>query len=115
MKIYYNQLYDNDVPWEDVVLADKIFGWSVSTVKGRLGKKRPNRVMYEEVHIPRELIVQNNRVELCIDLIFINNCVLLTAIDKTIPFWSCASLPSRASKAGFYGLRSVRHCTHLRC
>ena len=29
---------------------------------------------------------------------FINNCVFLTAIDKTIPFWSCASLPSKASR-----------------
>ena len=76
----------------------KIFGWDVSTAKGRWVKKRPNRVMYEEIYIPRELIVQNSRVELCIDLMFINNCVFLTAIDKTIPFRSCASLPSKASR-----------------
>ena len=51
MKKYYNQLCDNDVPWEDIVLADKIFGWDISTAIGRWVKKRPNRVMYEEVHI----------------------------------------------------------------
>ena len=98
MKKYYNQLCDHDVPWEDIVLADKIFGWDISTAIGRWVKKRPNRVMYEEIYIPRELIVQNSRVELCIDLMFINNCVFLTAIDKTIPFRSCASLPSKASR-----------------
>ena len=42
--------------------------------------------------------MQNSRVELCIDLMFINNCVFLTAIDKSIPFRSCASLPSKASR-----------------
>jgi len=94
MKKHYNQLCDNAVPYEDVVLAEKIFGWDVSTSKGRWVKKRPNRVMYEEVYIPRELIVQNSHI----DLMFINNCVFLTAIDKAIPFRSCASLQSKASR-----------------
>ena len=94
----YDQLCDNTVPWEDIVLAEKIFGWDISTAKGRWTKQRPRRVKYEEVNIPRELIIQNSRVELCIDLMFINKCVFLTAIDKTIPFRSCASLPSKAPK-----------------
>ena len=98
MKKYYDQLCDNNVPWEDIVLAEKIFGWDISTAKGRWTKQRPRRVKYEEVNIPRELIIQNSRVELCIDLMFINKCVFLTAIDKTIPFRSCASLPSKAPK-----------------
>lgn len=98
MKKHYDQLCDNDVSWEDIVLAEKIFGWDISTAKGRWIKQRPRRVVYEEVQIPRELIVQNSRVELCIDLMFINNCVFLTAIDKTIPFRSCASLPGKGSK-----------------
>jgi len=98
MKKYYNQLCDNDVPWEDIVLADKIFGWDVSTAKGRWVKKRPNRVMYEEIHIPRELLTQNSRVEVCIDLMFINNCVFLLQQQLTKLYRSCASLPSRASK-----------------
>ena len=105
MKKHFNQLCDNEIPWDDVVLAEKIFGWDVSTAKGRWIKKRPNRVKYEEVDIPRELIVQNSRVELCIDLMFINNCVFLTAIDKTIPFRSCASLPSKASRHWATALR----------
>ena len=62
----------------------KIFGWNVSTAKSRWVEKRPIRVRYEEVYIPRELIVQKSRVELCIDLMFMNDCVFLTAIDKTI-------------------------------
>jgi len=74
-----------------------IFGWDVSTAKGRWVKK-----MYEEVYILRELIVQNSRVELYIDLMFI---VFLTAIDKTIPFRSCTSLPSKASRHWATALR----------
>ena len=98
MKKFYDQLHGNDVPWKDVELADKMFGWDISTTKGRWVKKQPKRVVYEEVEIPRELIVQNSRIELCIDLMFIKNFVFLTAIDKTLPFRSCLSLPSRASK-----------------
>ena len=51
MKKHFNQLCDNEIPWEDVVLAEKIFGWDVSTAKGRWVKKRPNRVKKKSIFL----------------------------------------------------------------
>ena len=76
MKKFYDQLHGNDVPWKDVELADKMFGWDISTAKGRWVKKRPKRVVYEVVEIPREFIVQTAEL----------NCVSILCLLRIVCF-----------------------------
>ena len=42
----------------------------------------------DTIEIPKELIAKNHDIDLCIDTMFMNECGMFTAIDKTVKFRS---------------------------
>ena len=71
---------------EDIGIAEKIFGNGVFTLKGITTRKIPKVVEYDFIEIPREMVVNNQELILCMDIMFINQLVLFTKIDKDIRF-----------------------------
>ena len=83
---------------KDVNFSEKIFGTDVSTLKGRSTRPRPPQIMDNTIEIPEELLRNNEEIDLAIDLIFINQVILLTAIDQTTRYRSTVPLDSREKK-----------------
>jgi hypothetical protein len=74
---------------EDVNIAEKIFGADMLSLKGKLTRRKSTPVVREDtIEIPEELIVQNCAIELCIDIMYVNECGFMTTIDQTIRFRS---------------------------
>jgi len=85
---------NNPVTMEDTNTAINIFGPDVDTAKGKGSRQKSNEIIDDYIEIPSQLY-ENNRVILCIDIIYINKCIFLTGIDKSIRYRSCVPLNSR--------------------
>jgi hypothetical protein len=85
------------VTTEDVNNAKKIFGADMSSLRGKSTRRKSTPVREDVIEIPEELIAQNREIDLCIDIMYVNECGLMTMIDQTIQFRS--ALP-------------IENCTH---
>ena len=62
---------------EDVKNAEKIFGKDISALKGKTTRSKPVPVKTDTVAIPRALKVQHQKIELCADIMFVQNIPFL--------------------------------------
>ena len=68
----------------DVDIAESIFGPDMATLKGKSVRKKPKPVLEDWVELPRELHMKHMRVELCMDIMYINGVAFMCTIDRTI-------------------------------
>jgi hypothetical protein len=59
------------------------------------GSCKSTPVREDTVKIPEELIAQNRKIELCIDIMYVNECGFMTTIDQTIRFRSAIPIENR--------------------
>ena len=71
---------------EDVNIAKKIFGPSLSSLKGKSARQTPKPVREDFIEMPPEIVEKHREIELCMDAVFINNEGMLTAVDRTVKF-----------------------------
>jgi hypothetical protein len=90
-----NVIKNCPVTTEDVNIAEKIFGKYISSLKGKLTRRKPKSVRADLIEIPKELIEKHHNIELCMDTIYVNECGILTAIDRTIKFRSLVPMNTR--------------------
>jgi hypothetical protein len=90
-----NAIRNCPVTTEDVNIAKKIFGPDMSSLKGKSTCRKSTPVREDTVGIPEELIVHNSEIELCIDIMYVNECRFMTTIDRTIRFWSAIPIENR--------------------
>ena len=64
-------------------------------MKGKSTGKTPQVMINDEISIPPELIEKNQEIILCMDMLFINNQPMLTAIDTTVRFRGLVPLANR--------------------
>ncbi len=83
-----NVIKNCPVTTEDVNIAEKIFGKDISSLKGKSTRRKPKPVRADLIEIPKELIEKHHEVELCMDTMYVNECGMLTAIDKSLKFRS---------------------------
>src|SRR5210317_1130087 len=92
---------------EDVIIAEKIYGPSASTLKGKRKRKTPEAVVDDWIDMPKELLEHNSTLDLCIDIMFINNVALFVSIDKAIKFRFCTELKNRTKDAIYKAIDEV--------
>jgi hypothetical protein len=51
-----------------------------------LTRRKSTPVREDTIKIPEELIANNREIELCIDILYVNECGFMTSIDQTIRF-----------------------------
>lgn len=80
-----NQAKNAPASIEDLNLTDKIFKADVATCKGKSTHPKPPVVSKNDiVKIPPELGIQGMKLELAIDVIYINDESFLHSVDRTI-------------------------------
>ena len=105
-----NVIMNCPVTTKDVDNAEKIFGKDVSSLKGKSMQPTPTTVIDDYVDIPREIMENNANLELCMDIMFINELPFLTTIDRQIKFRSLVPMESRMSTESFKRIDMVlRH------
>jgi hypothetical protein len=96
--IKMNTIRNCPVTAEDVNIAEKIFGADMSNLKGKLTRQKSTPVREDTVEIPEELIAQNCKIELCIDIMYVNESGFMTTIYRTIRFRSAIPIDNRTHK-----------------
>ncbi len=71
---------------EDVKISQKIFGPDVYAIKAKTVRKKPKVVVNDYVEIPKELIQAHKGIELCTDIMFIDEVAFLVTMSKYIKF-----------------------------
>jgi hypothetical protein len=61
--------------------AEKIFGAHMSSLRGKSARRKSTLVREDIIEIPEELISQNCKIDLCIDIMYVNKCGFMTTID----------------------------------
>ena len=92
---------------EDFIISNKIYGRSVSTLKGKQKRQVAKAHVNDWVEIPKELLQHNSVLDLCIDIMFINNVALFVSIDKAIKFRFCTDLPDRTKDAIYKAIDEI--------
>jgi hypothetical protein len=82
--IKMNAIKNCPVTTEDMNNAKKIFGAGMSSLRGKLTRRKSTPVREDGIEIPEELISQNRKIDLCIDIMYVNKCGFMTTIDRTI-------------------------------
>jgi hypothetical protein len=83
-----NAIKNCPVTTEDVNNAKKIFGTNMLSLRCKLTRRKSTPVREDGIEIPEELILQNCKIDLCIDILYVNKCGFMTTIDQTIQFRS---------------------------
>jgi hypothetical protein len=90
-----NAIRNCPVTTEDVNIDKKIFGPNMSSLKGKSTRGKSTPVQEDTVKIPEELIANNREIELCIDIMYVNECGFMTTIDQMIRFRSAIPIKNR--------------------
>ena len=101
-------LFDNmPISSEDLRIADKIYGTDISTLRGKSTRPKPEQVRDNWIEIPEEILKNNRRIVLNVDVMYVNDCMFLTSIDETIRFRAAVPLTSRHHEVLYDGMKMV--------
>ena len=81
-----NMIRNCPVTEEDVKIAEKIYGKDISTLKGKSTCTTPAPKVRDVISIPKALLREHRNVELCADIMYIQNMPFLTTISKNISY-----------------------------
>jgi hypothetical protein len=90
-----NSIHNCPVTTVDVDIAEKIFGPSLSSLKGKSTRSKPKPVKQDLIEIPKEILESHKELELCMDTIFINKQGFLTTIDRSIKYRSVVPIEDK--------------------
>jgi hypothetical protein len=79
--IKMNAIKNCPVTTEDVNNTKKIFGADMLSLRGKSTRRKSTLVREDIIEIPEELISQSRKIDLCIDIMYVNKCGFMTTID----------------------------------
>ena len=92
---------------EDIKIAQNIFGPDMATLKGKSTRKKQKPVLEDWIELPKEILEKHSKIELCIDVMYINGVGLMTAIDRTIKYQSVEYIESRHASSHLKALSVI--------
>jgi hypothetical protein len=102
-----NAIKNFPVTTEDVNNAKKLFGANMSSPRGKSTRRKSTPVRQDAIEIPEELISQNCKIDLCIDIMYVNKRGFMTTINQTIRFRSALPIQNRTHEEYFRVLDMV--------
>ena len=105
--IAMNAIADLPVRTSDVTLAEKIFGPDLGSLKGKTTRQRPLPMVSDQITIPPQLYESRDALDLCIDIMFVNELPYFTTITKALYYRTAQFLPTRTHRDLYTALDEV--------
>ena len=102
-----NAVQNCPVMVEDVKIAECIFRPDMSSLKGKSTRRKPKPVRKDLVEIHSEITEKHHDIELCMDTMFVNECGMLTAIDRSIRFGSVVPIDTKTQDDYYKALNVI--------
>jgi hypothetical protein len=102
-----NAIKNCPVTTEDVNNAKKTFGADMLSLRGKSTRCKSTPVREDVIEIPEELISQNRKIDLCIDIMYVNECGFMKTIDQMIRFRSALPIENRTHEEYYRALDMV--------
>ena len=83
---------------DNVNISKKNYGANIGALKGKTTQKRPTHVNNYLVDVPLELIKPQREIIYCIDIMYVNNMLMLTGIDRSLRYCILVPLTSRVTE-----------------
>jgi hypothetical protein len=97
--IMSNQIKDLLITFEDINIAEKIFGADIGAFKGKSTRRKPAAVFSDYIEITGELFDKHHYVILCMDGIWINCLHFLTTVSRSILYHTAEFVPTQTTSA----------------
>ena len=90
-----NIIVNCPITFEYVKNAKLIFGPDITSLKGKLVRRKPASVVTDYVDIPREILESRNDLEVSTDITFIKKLPFLVSISRGLKFTTIEYLSSK--------------------
>jgi hypothetical protein len=81
-----NQIKNCPVVENDVDLAHAIYGEDVATLKSKTVRRTPRSIIQDFVKVPPDLVRKFSKIDLCIDVMYVNRIGFMTSIGYPLIF-----------------------------
>ena len=105
--IAMNAIANLPVTTKDVDIAEKIFGPDLGTIKGKTTRRKPLPMVTDQIAIPPQLYEKRDALDLCIDIMFVNEMPFLTSITKALFYRMALFLPTQTARDLYAALDNV--------
>ena len=102
-----NQVQECPVTTEDAGVAQKVWGPSVASLKGKTTRQTPPAVQTDIIEIPTEIRELHRLVTLSIDVFFVNKIPFFMTLSRKICFSTVTHLANRKISTIFAALKSI--------
>ena len=79
-----NMISNCPIPVGDTINSENIYGPSVASLKGKSTRIKPRPIIKDGIQVPIEIYKFNSKIELCIDVVYINGIAFLVSIDRQV-------------------------------
>ena len=102
-----NAIANVPVTTSDVDLAERIFGPDLGTLKGKTTRRKPLPMVSDQIAIPPELYEKRSELELCMDIMFVNEVPYMTSITRALYYRTAQFLPTRTHRDLYDSLDAI--------
>ena len=93
-----NAIANVPVTTSDVELAEQIFGPDIGSIKGKTTRRKPIPMVSDQIAMPPELCERRSTLELCIDIMFVNEMAHLTSITRALHCRTAQCMATRMAR-----------------
>jgi len=97
-QVQTNAMHNCPMTVDDIDNARKTFGKSMHALKGNCVRQQLKQVQNKILVIPRELVANNHKIELCMDGVTVNGMNFLHSTDETVACCHFICMPRTQAK-----------------